>query len=433
MEPNTRARRRTGMRTAWVLLIAAGLLGGCAAGDEVDPTPVPTAPTLDGIRSDLEAARQRWETAGVGTYRYVFENDCAECDPRAREPHEVVVWRGAHFDPGDLAPSVEEMFAEIEAALDADQSVVATFDPDLGYPTDVGIDLESRPVDGGTHWVVHDLNRGLPGDPVSTDVVTRAEQTWLATRPEAYEYTLTVFCDCPLAGSLETRVEGTTVVGHEVLYDEASGGAVTPVSIDDMFSDLADLMASVDGVVSDGIRFEGSARFHPDLGYPTWVGLDITVLEPDADLLLLPSRLVVTITDLHAVTPEPEPAATDQLAELDEARTRWRSSGIGAYRYELTFHGMLSADFTGPFAVTVADGTVTEITRDGEPVPHGQITAYTVEELFDLVEGSLSAGVESSVTYHEVWGQPVLMALDLEAIAVDGGLVLSVTNLTPTE
>lgn len=433
MEPERVGRRRTGMRAAWAILIAAILAGGCAAGDEAASTSAPTAPSLDGVRGDLEAARLRWAEANVATYRYVFENDCAECDPSARAPHEVVVWAGADFDPGDLAPSVEEMFAQIEAALDEDQSVVATFDPDLGYPTDVGIDLESRPVDGGTHWVVRDLNPGLPGDPVSTDVVARAEQTWLASRPDAYEYTLTVFCDCPLAGSLQTRVEGTTVIGHEVLYDEATGGVVTPISIDAMFSDLADLMASVDGVVADGIRFEGSARFHPDLGYPTWVGLDLTVLEPDADLASLPSRLVITITDFHAVDIEPEPSPTDQLAELDEARAVWRSSGIDAYRYELTFHGMLSADFTGPFLVAVVDGSVSKVTRDGEPVPEGQITAYAVEDLFALVEGSLSAGLESSVTYHEVWGHPVLMALDLEAIAVDAGLMLSVSNLTPTE
>lgn len=433
MEPETVGRRRTGMRAAWTFLVVAILAGGCAAGDDTTSTSTATAPSLDGVRSDLAAARLRWAEANVATYRYVFENDCAECDPSARTPHEVVVWAGADFDPGDLAPSVEEMFAEIEAALDADQSVVATFDPDLGYPVDVGIDLESRPVDGGTHWVVRDLSPGLPGDPVSTDVVTLAEQAWLASRPDAYEYTLTVFCDCPLAGSLRTRVEGTTVIGHEVLYDEATGGGVTPISIDSMFSDLADLMASVDGVVADGVRFEGSARFHPDLGYPTWVGLDLTVLEPDPDLALLPARLVVTITDLQAIDIEPEPLPTDQLAELDEARAVWRSSEIDAYRYELTFHGMLSADFTGPFLVTVVDGSVGKVTRDGEPAPEGQITAYTVDDLFELVERSLLAGVESSVTYHEVWGHPVLMALDLEAMAVDGGLMLSASNLTPTE
>lgn len=411
------------------MLVAAMLTGGCAVG--IDP--VSTAATPDGVRSNLEAARVRWEEAGVATYRYVFENDCAECHPSARALHEVVVWAGASFDPGNRAPSVEEMFAEIEQALDADQSVTVTFDPDLGYPTDLGIDLEARPVDGGTHWVVHDLKPGLPGDPVSADVVSRAEQTWLASRPDAYAYTLTVFCDCPLAGSLETRVEGTTVIGHQVLYDESRGGSVTPISIDDMFSDLADLMASVDGVVEDGIRFEGSARFDPDLGYPTWVGLDLTILEPDSVLASLPSQLVVTITDLHAVDVKPELAAAGQLAELDKARARWRSSGITAYRYELAFHMMLAADFSGPFVVTVVDGAVAEMTRNGEPVSDGQVTAYTVEDLFELVEASLRDGVESSVTYHEVWGHPVLMALDLDAIAVDGGLMLSVSNLTPIE
>ena len=419
------------MRVVGVVVAMAVLAAGCAAGSDSTPTGAP----FDGVRGDLEAARFRWEDAGVATYRYIFENDCGECDPSVRAPHEVVVWSGARFDPGDRAPSVEEMFSEIERALDENQSVSATFDPDLGYPTDLAIDLESLPMDGGSHWVVQNLEPGLPGDPVSGDIVSRAEQKWLTERPDAYEYTLTVFCDCPLEGSLVTRISGNKVTSHEILYDDSSGGSVTPMSIDHMFSDLAELMAAVDGVVEDGIRFEGSARFDPDLGYPTWVGLDITVLEPDSVLAQLPSQLVITITDLHAIDAEsqPEPLPTGQLDDLNEARGRWQLSGIAAYRYELTFHMMMTAEFTGPFVVTVVDGVVTEVTREGVPVSAERVSAITVEELFLMIEDVLLAGIESEVTYHEIWGHPVLVALNLDAIAVDGGLMLSLSDLAPVE
>jgi hypothetical protein len=427
MEPSAGRQRRTGVRPVCIFLVAAILAGSCAA-EDAEPSTTP-----DVLRGDLQTARQRWEEADIATYQYTFENDCGECNPSARSPREVVVWAGAHFDPGDVAPSVEEIFVEIEQALDTDRSVAVTFDPDLGYPTDVGFDSESRPVDGGRHWVVRDLKPGLPGSPVSAHVVARAEQTWLAARPDAYEYTLTVFCDCPLAGSVQTRVEGTTVVGHQVLYDETTGGTVTPMSIDAMFSDLAELMASIDGVVEDGVRFEGSARFDPELGYPIWVGLDVTVLAPDVELAPFPSQLVVTITDLHAVDVVPAPEAVDQLVELGEARARWSDSELTAYRYELALHMMMSAEFAGPFAVTVVDGAVTEITRDGEPVPEAQVTAYTVDDLFRLVDTALSNGVDSSVTYDERWGHLAFVALDLDAIAVDGGLVLSVSKLAPID
>lgn len=178
---------------------------------------------------------------------------------------------------------------------------------------------------------------------------------------------------------------------------------------------------------------EGSARFDPELGYPIWVGLDVTVLEPDADLATFPSQLVVTITDLHAVDVVAAPEAVDQLVELGEARARWSEAKPTAYRYELAFHTMMSAEFGGPFAVTVIDGAVAKITRDGEPVPEGQVTAYSVEDLFRLVETALSDGVDSSVTYDERWGYPAFVAIDLDAIAVHGGLVLSVSNLAPID
>ena len=266
-------------------------------------TPSSAMPPLPDGYLELEVARDRWSSAALDSYHYVFANDCGECEPFVSAPRQVVVWGSEQYDPGLYAPSVEEIFEEIEQALDAGRSVEVTFDEQLGYPTDVAIDMEDRSFDGGTHWVVDDLEQGLPGDNVSSSIVAQAERLWQVSRPTAYEYTLSVFCDCPLEGSVITRVDGDRVTGSEILYDESNGGTITPLAVDDMFSDLADLMASVDGVVEGGIQFTGSARFHPDLGYPIWIGLDIEVLADDPVLAGLPARMVVTMTNLHPIHP----------------------------------------------------------------------------------------------------------------------------------
>jgi hypothetical protein len=425
------------MRMRNALVVLTVLLAGCGSGITAASTTIPRSPTTDpgtdGAYASLDTARDRWESAALGSYHYVFENDCGECGPLVTAPRQVVVWGDERYDPGQYSPSVEEIFDEIEQALDAGQSVDVTFDEELGYPIEVAIDMESRPVDGGTHWVVDDLEPGLPGDDVSTSIVAQAERLWLATRPAAYEYTLSVFCDCPLEGSVVTRVEGDRVIGYDILYDESSGGSISPLAIDEMFSDLADLMASIDGVVEGGIRFEGSARFDPELGYPIWVGLDIEVIADDPILADLPSRLVITMSDLYPVDPDVSGTLSTERSALKEARTRWGFAALVDYSYELTIHAMATADYTGPFQVEVREGAVTSITRDGVEVEGGQVTAYAIDDLFDLIDRHLADGIESAVLYNEIAGYPVLVQLDLDAIAVDGGLVLSIDQLAPID
>ncbi len=415
----------------WTILMGSVVLaaacGGAAGTPPSKGSGVPnTISSSDGYAA-LTAARDTWESVGLESYHYEFENDCGECGPMLAASRRVVVWDGEEYDPGAGSPTVEEMFDEIERALDEGKSVDVVFDDEFGHPVEVEIDMESRPVDGGTHWIIHRLEPGLPGDDVSISDVVEAEQRWLTSRPNAYEYVLSVWCDCPLEGSVVTRVEGERIVWYEVLYDEYSGGSITPLAIDDMFSDLADLMSAVDGVVEEGIRFTGSARFHPDLGYPIWIGLDIEVLREDPIPDALPERLVVTMSDLRPL----EIVADSLDGERDAlrmARKRWQTAGIDDYTYQLTVHAMATADFTGPFLVVVEDGQVVKATRDGSPVDPGPVTVYTVNEMFDLIDRHLVEGVASAVLYDESLGFPVLVQLDLDSIAVDGGLVFSVDS-----
>jgi hypothetical protein len=410
-----------------VLLVAGVLaLAGCAV-DAVPATGEPavtsTSVVADGYAA-LDEARGKWAAVGFDSYHYEFENDCGECGPLLSAPREVVVWDADRFDPVRSSPSVEQMFDEIEAALDEGLNTDVVYDEELGYPVEVDIDGDSRPVDGGIRWLVHTLEPGLPGDDVSLSDISAAEQLWKAKRPDAYEYTLTVWCDCPLNGSVVTRIDGDRIVSYDILYDESLGGSITPIAVDDMFSDLEDLMASVGGVVEDGIRFTGSARFDPLLGYPVWVGLDIEVLRDDPVLEELPTRLVVTMTDLRPIDVD-RAAGQVELSALEEAVGRWAAAGVDTYSYELTIHAMATADYTGPFAVEIIDGEIVSVTRDGSPVSPEVAAGYRVEQIFDMIREAIAGDVEVAVLYNQVLGYPVLVQIDLGAIAVDGGLSFS--------
>jgi hypothetical protein len=415
-------------------MLMAGVLALAGCGAEAVPATSEPAITTATVAADgqaaLDEARGKWAAVGFESYHYEFENDCGECDPQLSVSRQVVVWDDDRFDPSGSSPSVEQMFDEIELALGEGLTIDVVYDEELGYPVEVDIDPESRPVDGGIRWSVPTLEPGLPGDDVSLSEVSAAEQLWKVQRPDAYEYTLTVWCDCPLAGSVVTQIEGDRVVSYDVLYDESSGGSITPIAVDDMFSDLEDLMTSIDGVVEDGIHFTGSARFHPELGYPIWIGLDIEILRDDPLLDELPARLVVTMTDLHPIDAG-QAAGQVELSALEAAAERWADAGVDTYSYQLTIHAMATAEFTGPFVVEIIDGEIVSVTRDGSPVSPERARGYRVEQIFDMIRQAIVEGVEVAVLYNQVLGYPVLVQIDLDAIAVDGGLAFSIDQFEP--
>jgi len=366
-------------------------------------TPTTTVVSQPAPETELDAARSRWVAAGLATYRYVFQEDCGECDQTANSPHEIVVWDGETSGP-DGAPSIERMFAAIEEAVAAGRDVEATYDPATGHPTEVWIDREARAYDGGTHWIVADLSEGLPGGDPSLERLEAARTLWEETRPEAYAFSATLVCDCLADGTMDVVVEGNRVVDWTADFEEEA--QVSPVTMDVMFDDLAELAAAAEaGLVEDGIRFTGSAEYHAEFGYPVWVGLDIEVLDAESDLSYLPPRLIYTVTDFAAVDPAGFPA--DDLAG---ARQRWMVAGVADYEYELTVHDIESASFSDPYLVTVHEGTVS-VSSGGDPVSTIGVPAYSVDEMFDLIELWRQAGSRVEVLYDESWGFPVFVSV----------------------
>ena len=378
---------------------------------------------LPGEATELAAARSRWEANSLSDYHYVFEDDCGECQPFSGQ---VVVWDGELLDPSRRSLAVEEIFDILERAAAAGQSVEAVFDQETGYPTDVWIDRESRAFDGGIHWVIGGLMEGLPGDAASLAGLEAAWARWTAARPPAYEYTMAIVCDCPLDGSLWVQVVGDEIVDWRVDTDgEVSGGSISPITVDTMFSDLAQMMASDGGVVETGIRFEGSAQYDPELGYPVWVGLDIEVLDPESALSELPPRMVNVVTDFHEIDP-PSEGETDDLAGALE---RWSAAGLVDYQYELTIHDIIEASFSPPYTVAVLDGQVASVSLDGRILDDLDFQVSSVDELFVRIQQWIDAGSDVEALFHAELGYPVLVTVRAPDSEVP--LVFSLGDLIP--
>lgn len=124
-------------------------------------TPVPTtepsrqSTSTVSARTGLAVAIDRWERAGLNSYSFQMTNDCGECDPSSRAPQQVVVRSGATTDPSH--PTVEELFTRIEDAIAVGRTVEVDYHPELGYPLDIGFDMQDRVFDGGYHLLISDL------------------------------------------------------------------------------------------------------------------------------------------------------------------------------------------------------------------------------------------------------------------------------------
>jgi hypothetical protein len=120
------------------ILIIVGLLAGTASCNLLGPR--------EDDRSMLEAARARWDTAGVLSYEYVFDTWCVECQPvppmtiRVVDDFAVGARGGSGEDPPEwFTPrTIPALFSQIADAIDSRRvDIDATYDGTLGHPLSV--------------------------------------------------------------------------------------------------------------------------------------------------------------------------------------------------------------------------------------------------------------------------------------------------------
>lgn len=138
---------------AAAVVLANAIAGGSCRGN-LSPSQV------RGQRSELNVARGHWSARGPVNYRYRFQYLCfcagslltaVEIQVRAGRVVAVLepaTGRPAPAAPGRPTPTVEELFAVVQSALDRDVDWIdVQYDPVLGYPAVIRIDPDTRSVD----------------------------------------------------------------------------------------------------------------------------------------------------------------------------------------------------------------------------------------------------------------------------------------------
>ena len=127
---------------------------------------------IRGQRAELSVARQRWAAQGPASYRYRFQYLCfcpaslvtaVEIQVRGGQVVAVLdpaTGRPAPAAPGRPSPTVPELFAIVESALDRGVDWIdVQYDPILGYPAVIRIDANTRTVDEEQSYFAGSLAR----------------------------------------------------------------------------------------------------------------------------------------------------------------------------------------------------------------------------------------------------------------------------------
>lgn len=128
--------------------------------------------------------------------------------------------------------------------------------------------------------------------------------------------------------------------------------------------------------------------------------------------------------ELLPVTRTPQ----QQLAlDLQAAEARWAGQNLSAYSF--TIEMSCFCPFTDPMRVTVRDGEVVSVTRNGADVPAGQQAGapITIEAAFRRIHDSLGANA-IEVQFHPVFGFPERAVVDPIKDAVDEEFAFDITD-----
>ena len=400
------------MRSRGLLIVVGVAVLAAACADPGPTTSTQASTTTAGVSAAeeqldaLATARSRWQAGAPADYT-------VRASARLLAVHENELVSLA--SPG--GQTVEDVFDTIEDSIRDGANVEVEYDPELGYPTRVIIDLDGD----GTPDIELELS-DLAAMPIvqSLEELLGSRATWDALGLDDYRYIVRLECNCPLVGTYEVEVREGRGVSSRPLDEAAEAETLTPLSIDRLIDDLVLLFTTPGEAIEDGI-VAVDVRMDPELGYPRWLRIEaVNLVDED-----LPSQLtlVATVDLVGPIEPIEPPPSDGDREQLEDALARWQAAGLPDYDFDVTVHCECPPESRGPFPVEV---------REGHPVS-GDGPIAVMKDAFDLISGAVDAGIDVAVSYDETLGYPTDVIIDTEAVAVDGGMAFTISDFAVPE
>lgn len=252
---------------------------------------------------------------------------------------------------------------------------------------------------------------------VQADLLAEARQIWAANRPDGYEITYRLSCECD-GGPWLVRVEGgTTVLAGRV--GPETGEPAPHGSIESIFGAIADTIAA--GVEPVDVEYD------QEFGYPRSYVHNPPGLPTDGGFIL----------EVTSFVPNPPPGDPQQRRQFGDALSQWEEARIFDYDYQFTRGCFCPREFTGPYAVGVRAGVVATASLDGvdlfdiEMLEIGRYEEIiqTVDGVFAEIERALREADSFTAEYHPELGYPTSVYIDWIANAADEEVFYTIEDL----
>jgi hypothetical protein len=121
-------------------------------------------------------------------------------------------------------------------------------------------------------------------------------------------------------------------------------------------------------------------------------------------------------------------------SEIEQNKEKWQNANISHYRYELFISCFCVFNEDMPLIIEVQDGKVVSMEfksgKEIDPGLHGLFDKYaTIDRLFAELEAGLNGAADKvTVEYDATYGFPTKADIDVEEMAIDDELYLTISN-----
>ena len=127
----------------------------------------------------------------------------------------------------------------------------------------------------------------------------------------------------------------------------------------------------------------------------------------------------------------PSTTSTD-LSSYQNAKAKWASHSGQYYTVNSQRFCECLPEVSAPIKMSVLNNSVLSVINinSGEfASKEAQTAIKTVDDMFALIETAIEDDISTEISYNEEYGYPEAVKIDVEQLAVDGGLYITLSNL----
>lgn len=386
----------------------------------------------DGYQSSdlasLQSAKTKWDSHSAQFYTFQSKRSC-ECVTEMSAQMKVSVSGNSVLSAFDLdtdeviskeiqeeIKTVESLFAFIEKAIENSVSIEVTYNEEYGYPETSKIDLEQLAVDGGLHLTLSNLE--IKDSLLALDDVSWTLESFdsIAGRQPIIDNT-----DISLSIDMENKqfygIGGCNNYSADfVLDDESHNMTISNIIRTEIACDDPENIMQQEQI------------YFATLGNIKFFTFDEATLNMvvggDAGLHFVASQTSAEVPQI--VNP------SNDLVSLQVAKTKWENFTGQYYTIQHQRFCECGDEISAQMKISVLGNSVLAASNieSGDVISKEiQEELLTVDSLFGLIEKAITNSVLIEVIYNEEYGYPETAKIDLEQLAVDGGLHITLSNL----